>query len=127
MPQLNEVVTFIPTRDPSQAKSFYEGTLGLRFVRDDQFALVFDIAGTMLRIARAPDFTPAPFTILGWEVKDIRKTALELKERAVKFEIFEGFGQDQLGIWTAPGGHQVAWFKDPDGNLLSISQHVATA
>jgi catechol 2,3-dioxygenase-like lactoylglutathione lyase family enzyme len=118
------VVAFIPTRDAQRARSFYEGVLELRFVKDDGFAMVLDANGIMVRIAKASEFNPAPFTILGWQVSEIEKVAAVLQEKGVQFEIFSFLEQDKLGIWTAPGGDKVAWFKDPDGNMLSISQHV---
>ena len=118
------IIAFVPTRDPNQARAFYEGILGLRFVKDDGFALVFDANGIMIRIAKAPEFQPLPFTILGWQVSSIEKMAADLQKKGVDFERFGFFEQDDLGIWSAPGGDKVAWFKDPDGNLLSISQHV---
>src|ERR1039457_2183810 len=102
------IVAFVPTRDAEKARAFYEGVLGLRFVKDDGFAMVLDANGILIRVAKMKDFTPAQFTILGWQV----------------FEIFGFFKQDELGIWTAPTGDKVAWFKDPDGNILSVSQHV---
>jgi len=98
--------------------------LGLRFVKDDGFALVFDANGIMVRVAKVPHFTPAQFTILGWQVTEIEKVVAELQGKGVAFERFGFFKQDDLGIWTAPTGDKVAWFKDPDGNILSISQHV---
>jgi len=98
--------------------------VGLRFQKDDGFALVFDANGTMVRIATVPEFTPLQFTILGWQVTNIEKMAADLQKKGVRFEIFGFFKQDELGIWTAPTGDKVAWFKDPDGNILSISQHV---
>jgi catechol 2,3-dioxygenase-like lactoylglutathione lyase family enzyme len=118
------IVAFVPTRDSAKARAFYEGMLGLRFIKDDGFALVFDANGIMVRVAKAPPFTPAQFTILGWEVHDIAKIASRLKDKGVVFERFGFFEQDQLGIWTAPTGDKVAWFKDPDGNVLSVSEHV---
>jgi catechol 2,3-dioxygenase-like lactoylglutathione lyase family enzyme len=118
------VVTFILTRDKAKAKTFYADTLGLRFVNDDGFAMVFDANGIMLRISEVNDFTPQPATVLGWQVEDIASMARALAERGVHFERF-GMKQDELGIWTAPGGDQVAWFKDPDGNVLSLSRHVS--
>jgi catechol 2,3-dioxygenase-like lactoylglutathione lyase family enzyme len=117
------VIGFVPTKDAVKARSFYEGILGLRFVSDDQFALVFDVNGTMLRIVRVQGFKPFPFTLLGWQVSGIEKVAAELQQKGVKFEKYPGMDQDKLGIWTAPGGAKVAWFKDPDGNVLSVSQH----
>jgi len=117
------IVAFVPTKDAEKARAFYEGVLGLRFVNDDGFALVFDANGIMVRVARA-QFIPAQFTILGWQVKEIEKVVAGLQAKGVKFERFGFFEQDELGIWTAPGGSKVAWFKDPDGNVLSVSQHV---
>jgi catechol 2,3-dioxygenase-like lactoylglutathione lyase family enzyme len=118
------IVAFVPTKDSDKARAFYEGVLGLKFVNDDGFAMVLDANGIMIRVAKVNDFTPAQFTILGWQVTDIEKIVAGLKERGVKFEIFGFFKQDELGIWTAPTGDKVAWFKDPDGNILSVSQHV---
>ncbi len=120
-----KVVAFVPTRDAGKARAFYESVLGLRFVSDDGFALVFDANGIMLRVATVPpQFTPAQFTILGWQVTGIEKVAAALQEKGIQCERFGFFEQDKLGIWTAPTGDKVAWFKDPDGNILSISQHV---
>jgi catechol 2,3-dioxygenase-like lactoylglutathione lyase family enzyme len=117
------IVAFVPTKDAEKARAFYEGVLGLRFVNDDGFALVFDANGIMVRVARA-QFIPAQFTILGWQVKEIEKVVAGLQAKGVKFERFGFFEQDELGIWATPGGSKVAWFKDPDGNVLSVSQHV---
>jgi len=117
-----DIVAFVPTKDTEKARAFYEGVLGLRFVKDDGFALVLDANGIMVRVAKAP-FTPAPFTVLGWQVSDIKKVVTGLQRKGVQFERFGFFEQDELGIWTAPTGDKVAWFKDPDGNVLSVSQH----
>jgi catechol 2,3-dioxygenase-like lactoylglutathione lyase family enzyme len=118
------IVAFVPTRDAEKARAFYEDVLGIRFIKDDGFALVFDANGTMIRVAKAPEFKPFPFTLLGWQVSGIENVVRALKKKGVHFEIFGFFKQDELGIWTAPTGDKVAWFKDPDGNLLSVSQHV---
>jgi catechol 2,3-dioxygenase-like lactoylglutathione lyase family enzyme len=118
----SKIIGFVPTKDSAQASSFYEGKLGFRFVSDDQFALVLRAGETMIRIAKA-DFTPAPFTILGWEVSNIEEEVAELQKRGVAFEKYP-WVPDTSGIWTAPSGDKVAWFKDPDGNVLSLSQHV---
>jgi catechol 2,3-dioxygenase-like lactoylglutathione lyase family enzyme len=119
------IVAFVPTTDPEKARSFYEGVLGLRFIKDDGFALVLDAHGIMVRVAKVPpDFKPAQFAILGWEVPNIEETVRGLGKRGVHFEVFGFFKQDELAIWTAPTGDKVAWFKDPDGNILSLSQHV---
>jgi catechol 2,3-dioxygenase-like lactoylglutathione lyase family enzyme len=118
------IVAFVPTKDSEKARAFYEGVLGLRFVKDDGFAMVLDANGIMIRVAKVPQFTPAQFTILGWQVKDIAKVVQGLQKNGVRCEIFGFFKQDELGIWTAPTGDKVAWFKDPDGNILSVSEHV---
>jgi catechol 2,3-dioxygenase-like lactoylglutathione lyase family enzyme len=118
------IVAFVPIKDSEKAKAFYEGVLGLKFIKDDGFAIVMDANGIKVRIAKVPDFKPAQFSILGWEVEDIESTVKQLTARGVHFEIFGFFKQDELGIWTAPTGDKVAWFKDPDGNVLSVSQHV---
>jgi catechol 2,3-dioxygenase-like lactoylglutathione lyase family enzyme len=119
-----KLIAFIPTRNADRARAFYETTLGLRFVQDDQFALVMDSNGTMVRIVRAPEFTPFPFTLLGWDVPDIDVAVNDLSARGVQFHRYGFLEQSPTGIWTAPGGAaKVAWFPDPDGNLLSISQH----
>lgn len=118
-----KIIGFVPTNDAAKARAFYEGVLGLRFVSDDKFALVFDANGNMIRVARAPKFQPQQFTILGWEVGEIEKVASALEAKGVKFEKYGLPGQDERGIWSAPGGAKVAWFKDPDGNILSISEH----
>jgi catechol 2,3-dioxygenase-like lactoylglutathione lyase family enzyme len=117
------IVAFVPIKDAERARAFYEGVLGLTFVKDDGFALVFDANGVMVRVAKVPQFTPAQFTILGWQVTEIEKVAAELQRKGVLFERYGFFKQDDLGIWTASTGDKVAWFKDPDGNVLSISQH----
>ncbi len=119
------IVAFVPTRDTEKARAFYEGVLGLRFVKDDGFAMVLDANGIMIRAAKVgKDFVPAQFTILGWQVSQIENLVRDLQEKGVRFEIFGFFKQDELGIWTAPTGDKVAWFKDPDGNILSVSEHV---
>jgi len=122
---LGKLVAFVSTTDARRARAFY-GTalsvLGLRLVSDDDFALVFDANGTPLRISKVESLVPAPFTVLGWEVADIAKTAARLRESGVTFERYAGMDQDEHGIWLAPGGGSVAWFKDPDGNLLSITE-----
>ena len=119
----SKVIGFVPTRDSVKARSFYEGKLGFQFVSDDMFALVVRAGETMIRIAKTKDFTPAPYTVLGWEVSSIEETAAWLQQRGITFEKYPFVQDQQLGIWTAPSGDKVAWFKDPDGNVLSLSQH----
>lgn len=120
-----DIIAFVPTKDPMKARNFYEATLGLRFVSDDGFALVFEANDVMLRVVKVQQFTPAQYTILGWQVRDIANQVSRLQERGVHFERFGFFKQDELGIWTAPNGDRVAWFKDPDGNTLSLSEHTS--
>jgi catechol 2,3-dioxygenase-like lactoylglutathione lyase family enzyme len=119
----SKVIAFVPTKDPTSARAFYEGKLGFQFVSDDPFALVLRAGETMIRIAKAQDFIPAPYTVLGWEVRDIAAVVRWLQGRGVAFEKYPFVQDQELGIWTAPGGNKVAWFKDPDGNVLSVSQH----
>ena len=118
------IIAFIPTRDAAQSRTFYEGLLGLRFIDDDKFALVMEANGTMIRIVRVGNFTPAPFTILGWKVKDIHQSVADLTAKGLKFQRYTFLDQSPSGVWTAPGNAaKVAWFTDPDGNTLSLSQH----
>jgi len=119
-----KLVAFIPSRDPKKAKSFFVDVLGLRVVSEDSFAIVFDSGGIAVRlvdVSSVKDFRAAAFTILGWNVDDIQQTVRGLRERGVTFERYSGMAQDDLGVWTAPSGAKVAWFKDPDGNVLSVS------
>lgn len=118
-----KLTAFVATANPARAKTFYQTTLGLRLLTDDQFALAFDANGTQLRIQKVETLTPHPFTSLGWTVPDIAKAVAALVERGVSFERYEYMKQDKLGVWKAPSGAKVAWFKDPDGNLLSLTEH----
>jgi catechol 2,3-dioxygenase-like lactoylglutathione lyase family enzyme len=117
-----ELVAFVATRDPSRAKKFYRDTLGLPLISEDEFALVFDATGTMLRVTRVQELAAAKYTVLGWHVPDIVQTAKDLQKAQVTLERYPGMQQDDLGIWNSPSGARVAWFKDPDGNTLSITQ-----
>jgi len=118
-----KIVAFVATQNRSRAKEFYRDALGLPLLSEDHFALVFDANGIMLRVTPVEMAVIAPYTVLGWQVDDIVATAKTLQQKGVTFELFQGLPQDELGVWNAPGGAKVAWFKDPDGNLLSISQH----
>jgi catechol 2,3-dioxygenase-like lactoylglutathione lyase family enzyme len=111
----------IPTRDRERSKAFYAGKLGLKLVNEDPFAMEFDAHGTHLRITTVPELTPHKYSVMSWYVNDVPAVIKELTAAGVKFEIFDGLPQDKLGIWTAPDGTQVAWFKDPDGNLLGVA------
>jgi predicted enzyme related to lactoylglutathione lyase len=151
----SKIISFIATKLPKKARKFYEETLGLKFVSEDAFAIVFEVgaeveasnrvassqgtvagmgSGIMLRVQKVEDFTPARHTVLGWEVADIVAEVKRLSgsramlrdaasaAKGVKFEIFPGMGQDDSGIWRSPSGARIAWFKDPDGNILSLTQ-----
>ncbi len=118
-----KLIAFLPTRHPEQARQFFGEMLGLSLVADQlPFALVFDAHGTTLRVVAAPPYEPLPFTALGWEVDDLEATAAALRDAGVEFQRYADMEQDELGIWTSPAGARVAWFRDPDGNSLSISQ-----
>jgi len=116
------ITTFIASAQPERAKQFYRDNLGLRLISDDQFAVVFDCAGVQLRIQKVETFRPHPFTALGWQVPGIRAGVSALAKRGIVFERYAFLEQDELGVWQAPSGAKVAWFKDPDGNLLSLTE-----
>jgi len=113
---------FIPTIQPEKSKHFYKDILGLKLLSQDNYAIEFDANGIRLRITPVEKFVVHPFTVLGWDVEDIAAVVKALNEKGVEFERYGFLEQDSLGIWTAPGATKVAWFKDPDGNLLSLSQ-----
>ncbi|HKD59973.1 MAG TPA: VOC family protein [Terracidiphilus sp.] len=120
----SELVAFAPTTDAARARAFYEGVLGLRLVSDEKpFAIVFDANGTMIRVTTVPELKPQPFTILGWRVADIEATVDRLAAAGVEFQRYKGMNDsDPRGIWNSPSGARVAWFKDPDGNVLSLTE-----
>lgn len=118
------IIGFVATSDPDRAKKFYRDTLGLPLVSEElPFALVFDAHGTMIRVTVVKEVSPRSYTVLGWKVPDIVAAAKALLKVGVQFERYQGMEQDELAIWSSPGGTKVAWFKDPDGNTLGISQH----
>ena len=119
----SKLMGFVPTRDSLKARAFYEDKLGFQFVSDDPFALVMQAGESSIRIAKAKDFTPAPYTVMGWAVSDVEAVVKWLTQRGVAFEKYPFVQDRELGIWTTPGGDKVAWCKDPDGNVLSVSQH----
>lgn len=112
----------ICTRDRARATAFYRDTLGLSLAHEDNLEAVFSVRGVTLRVSSVADFVPHQHTILGFQVPDVPATVRALREKGVTFNLFPGFRQDELGILTLPGGKLcVAWFKDPDGNLLSVT------
>lgn len=119
------MAAFVATTNAAKAREFYEDVLGLRFVGEDPYAVVFDANGTRLRVQKVKEFTPHPFTALGWTVTDISSKIKELRLKGVTFLRPPGIEQDELGIWSFSDGTKVAWFKDPDGNILSLAQFKA--
>jgi catechol 2,3-dioxygenase-like lactoylglutathione lyase family enzyme len=114
---------FVCVTDRERAKAFYGKTLGLTLKHEDNFAVVYDSNGTTLRVSPVKELRPQPFTVLGWEVQDIKATVKALGAAGIEFVRVPGLPQDESGIWTPAAGIFVAWFKDPDGNLLSVAQH----
>jgi len=117
-----DLIAFVPTKDMGKARPFYERTLGLPMEGESPVACAFRAGGVLLRVIVVEQLTPFPFTLLGWSVDDIAETVAALTARGVAFDRFEGVEQDELGVWRSPGRAQVAWFKDPDGNTLSLTQ-----
>lgn len=118
-----KLVAFVPVRNADTARAFYRDKLGLYLLYEDGFALAFEVAGVMLRATIIRDFQPQKFTVLGWQVPNADAFARQLAAAGIQLEHYPGLQQDDLGVWTAPGGAKIAWFRDPDGNILSISQH----
>jgi len=117
-----QFIGFIPVADLAVARTFYVSTLELPVLDDSPFALVVDASGTSVRITPVGEFTPHPFTIAGWDVPDIDATIAVLDDRGVVFNRYDGMGRRANGVWEAPSGDLVAWFKDPDGNTLSLTE-----
>jgi catechol 2,3-dioxygenase-like lactoylglutathione lyase family enzyme len=118
----SDLVAFVAATDLRRARAFYEQKLGLRVLEHNDFACVVDANGTMLRVTKVPEVARAGYTVLGWRVRDIAASVRDLAARGVTFLRYDGMSQDQDGIWTAPSGARVAWFADPDGNTLSLTQ-----
>jgi catechol 2,3-dioxygenase-like lactoylglutathione lyase family enzyme len=117
-----DIIAFTATTQPEQARVFYSEVLGLRLMEDTPFALVFDAHGTMLRIQKVEMLTPAGHTALGWHVVDVREAVETLLKRGINFHHYPGLPQDEQGVWTTPDGNKIAWFADPDGNTLSLTE-----
>lgn len=116
-------VAFLYVSDRERALGFYRDTLGLALRSTDAFGDFIDLGGGLLRMTAMPDHRPHAHPVLGWNVADIHEAATALRDRGIAFIIYEGMGQDALGIWTAPDGtNRIAFFADPDGNILSLSQ-----
>jgi catechol 2,3-dioxygenase-like lactoylglutathione lyase family enzyme len=122
MTRLDHPVLFLATANAERARVFYERVLGLAFVADEPPALVFRVGPSMLRIQKVEQVHAAPYTALGWEVSNIRQTVRDLRAAGVVFQRYDGMNQDADAIWLAPSGASVAWFRDPDGNVLSLTQ-----
>ena len=123
LPAAAKPVSFILTADRSRTKPFYAEALGLKLIAEEDFGVVFDLGGgATLRLTDMKDHAPSPHTVMGWEVPDIRAAIADLRAKGVKFEIYEGFGQDEDGVWSFKDTH-LAWFNDPEGNNLSLAQH----
>jgi catechol 2,3-dioxygenase-like lactoylglutathione lyase family enzyme len=116
------VAAFIPSTDLERSRDFYVNVLGLELVDMNPYACVLNGLGATLRVTKVDDFVAQPFTVLGWTVADVHASVTDLVNRGVEFHRYAGMGQDDAGVWTAPGGAMIAWFRDPDGNVLSLSE-----
>lgn len=119
-----KMMGFLLTKDYDLARAFFESKLDFQFVSQDQFALAMKAGDNMIRIVKVPTFTPLQSTVLGWQVQNIETVVAQMKQCGVVFEKYPFIQDPEVGIWTAPNGDKVAWFKDPDGNVLSVSQHI---
>lgn len=118
-----KITAFLPTTNPEQSKQFYEEVLGLQIISEDDYAIEIKGNGALLRITIVPELNPHPFTVLGFKIDDIDSQVLSLSNKGVEFEKYDTFDQNELGIWTSPSKAKVAWFKDPDGNILSLTEY----
>lgn len=122
MLESSHLIAFVSATSLSRARAFYEQTLGLPVVGHTDFACVFDAKGTMLRVTVVSEVCRTGYTVLGWRVADIAAAVRGLKAKGVVFIRYDGMDQDEQGVWTTRGGDKVAWFADPDGNILSLTQ-----
>jgi predicted enzyme related to lactoylglutathione lyase len=113
---------FVPTTNSTRAKAFYKGVLGLTLLSEDNYALEFDANGTLLRVTIVQEFSPQSFTVLGWNVPNIKEVIESLNKHGIKCNKYDFLEQDESGVWLSPGGSKVAWFRDPDGNVLSLTE-----
>jgi catechol 2,3-dioxygenase-like lactoylglutathione lyase family enzyme len=118
----SKIIALAATTDSEKARVFYQDVLGLNLVSEDEFAVVFDAQGTELRVQKVRSLIPQPHTLLGWSVSSIHEVVTALYNRGVRFERYPSLEQDPIGLWTAPSGAKIAWLKDPDGNLLSLTE-----
>jgi catechol 2,3-dioxygenase-like lactoylglutathione lyase family enzyme len=125
MLQSSDIIAFVSATDLDRGRAFYERTLGLRVIEQNAYACVLDANGTMLRLTAVPRVAAPGYTVLGWNVTDIGSSVDALAARGVAFSRYDGMEQDEQGIWTTPGGDKIAWFQDPDGNVLSLTQFAA--
>ncbi|MEP3639951.1 MAG: VOC family protein [Paracoccaceae bacterium] len=123
MDSSRQPVSFIATDQPDETQAFFSDVLGLELVERSPFALVYSDAGHVLRIQIVPIFQPASYTVHGWQVENIVDGVAGLMAKDVRFQFFDHLPQDQHGIWTTPDGHKIAWFTDPCGNILSLTQY----
>lgn len=123
MLKTSKLMGFVASARPEESKRFYVYVLGLPLVEDTPFALVFDANGTTVRVQKVQSVSTPTYTVLGWEVADITDTVRRLRDRGVLFQCYDGLPQDEFGIWATPDGNKVAWFKDPDGNTLSLTEN----
>ena len=118
----SDVIAFAPTTDLARARSFYEATLGLSVIDENAYAVVFDAHGTMLRVTAVAEVARPGYTVLGWRVADMSEAVRGLASLGVVFVRYDGIEQDAHGVWTTPNGDRIAWFSDPDGNVLSLTE-----
>jgi catechol 2,3-dioxygenase-like lactoylglutathione lyase family enzyme len=118
-------VAFVPSTDLDRSQRFFTEVLDLAVEQLTPYACVLRAGSTMLRVTRVDGLTPQPFTVFGWAVDDLRSVATGLTARGVTFLRYDGMNQDEAGVWTTPGGDLIAWFRDPDGNILSLTEFAA--
>jgi catechol 2,3-dioxygenase-like lactoylglutathione lyase family enzyme len=123
IPAAAKAIAFILVRDREKAKAFYRGVLGLKLISENEFASDYDLGGIMLQLVTVADWTAHKHTVVGWDVADIVGASKALAAKGVTFNIYDGYGQDALGIWSSPDGKtKLNWFNDPEGNVLSLKE-----